>query len=451
MDFDPAEILTVSRLNRAARELLETGLPHVWVDAEISNLARPGSGHLYFTLKDESAQVRCAMFRGQNRRLTFEPEDGQQVLVSARVSIYEPRGSYQLIVEHMEEAGEGLLRRRFDALKAQLDKEGLFDPALKRELPTLPGRIGIVTSPTGAAVRDILNVLGRRFPAVPVVIYPTAVQGENAAAGIVAALETANARKECDVIVLARGGGSLEDLWSFNEEIVARAIRASHIPIVTGVGHEVDFTIADFAADVRAPTPSGAAELVVPDSAEWLDRLGRLVGRNRRAAARMLADTARRFAQLEGRLERAHPGARLRQSIQRTDELLARLKSSVIARITDRRLSAVSLARRLQAASPAVRIARSIQFRNALDQRLAAAMRHRIEQHRQRLAVAAAGLDARSPLATLNRGYAIVIDPQSGKVVRDASVLAPGDSVTGRLARGSFDATVTKSRVDDDE
>ncbi|MCC7488168.1 MAG: exodeoxyribonuclease VII large subunit, partial [Gammaproteobacteria bacterium] len=247
-------VLTVSQLNREARLLLEQAFPALWVTGEISNLARPASGHLYFSLKDEQAQVRCALFRGAARSLRFLPDNGQQVLVRARIGLYEARGEYQLIIEHMEPAGDGLLLRRLEELKKRLAAEGLFDPARKRELPLLPRRIGVVTSPSGAAVRDILKILRRRFPSIPVVIYPTPVQGAAAKAEIVAALAAAAARAECDVLILARGGGSLEDLWCFNEESVVRAVAACPIPLVSGIGHETDFTLADLAADLRAPT-----------------------------------------------------------------------------------------------------------------------------------------------------------------------------------------------------
>ena len=271
LPLQPArEVYTVSSLNREARRVIEDRLGVVWVEGEISGLARPSSGHLYWRMKDESAQIRCAMFRQRNRMLNFRPDDGQHVLARGRVSIYEPRGEYQLVVEYLEEVGEGLLRRRFEELKRKLAAEGLFDAQRKLEKPELPRRIGVVTSPSGAAVRDIVTVLARRFPAIPVLIYPTAVQGAGAAAEIASALELADRRSECDLLILARGGGSLEDLWSFNEEVVARAMAAVSIPIISGVGHEIDFTIADFVADIRAPTPSGAAELAVPDQTQWL-------------------------------------------------------------------------------------------------------------------------------------------------------------------------------------
>ncbi|MBN8280293.1 MAG: exodeoxyribonuclease VII large subunit, partial [Gammaproteobacteria bacterium] len=267
------QVLSVSQLNRLARQLLESDLPQLWVEGEISNLARPASGHLYFSLKDDRAQIRCALFKGRGRGPAPSVTNGLQVIARGRVSLYEPRGDYQLIVDHLEPAGEGLLRRRLEELKQKLAAEGLFDEARKRDLPALPRRIGVVSSPSGAAIRDVLHVLARRFPAIPVVLYPVQVQGEQAKHDIVEALRLAAARAECDVLVLCRGGGSLEDLWAFNEEIVARAIAACPIPVVAGVGHEVDVTVADLVADVRAPTPSGAAELVVPDARDWFRRL----------------------------------------------------------------------------------------------------------------------------------------------------------------------------------
>jgi exodeoxyribonuclease VII large subunit len=391
------EVYTVSRLNREARMLLEAGLPPLWIEGELSNFARPASGHWYFTLKDADAQVRCAMFRGANLRVRVAPRDGMHVLVRARVSLYEARGEYQLLAEHLEEAGEGALRRRFEELKAKLAAEGLFDAALKRALPRLPRRVGVVTSPTGAAIRDILHVLARRFPAVPVLIYPVPVQGTGAAAAIAAAIRLASQRRDADVLILARGGGSLEDLWAFNEEPVARAIRDSAVPVVSGVGHEIDVTIADFAADVRAPTPSGAAEIVVPDRAEWLRSLGATRERLARAWRRVGGQARERLAWLARRLELTHPRTRLAARAQRLDELEARLG-------------------------------------RALRRELAAAG--------ARLAAAARTLNAVSPLATLERGYAI-ITRADGQVVCAARDVAPGDEVRARTAAGGFAATVT--------
>ncbi len=391
------DIYTVGRLNAEARMLLEAGLPPLWVEGEISNLATPSSGHWYFTLKDRDAQIRCAMFRAANSRVGFRPKDGQQLLLRGRVSLYEPRGDYQLIAELMEDAGEGALRREFERLKAKLAAEGLFDTALKRALPAMPGRIAVVTSPTGAAVRDVLHILARRFPPAAVLVIPTPVQGAAATDSIVKALHTASSRGDADVIILTRGGGSIEDLWCFNDERVARAIRASAIPVVTGVGHEIDFTIADFAADVRAPTPSGAAELVVPDRRTLLAQLTGVQTRLQQLAAQCLARAGERFNALNQRLSRAHPGARLQQQTQRLDELDLRL-------------------------------------RRAWDNAFARAG--------QRLQLAQRGLDAISPLATLERGYAIVTRAD-GNVLQDAASTRDGDVIEARLARGRIQARVT--------
>jgi exodeoxyribonuclease VII large subunit len=393
------DVYSVSRLNREAKALLEAGLPLLWVEGEISNFARPASGHWYFTLKDAGAQVRCAMFRGANQRVRVVPRDGMLVLARARVSLYEARGDYQLIAEHLEEAGEGALRRRFEELKARLQAEGLFDAGLKRPLPTLPRRIGVITSPTGAAIRDILHVLRRRFPAIPVLIYPVPVQGAGAAREIAAALARAGSGGEVDVVLLARGGGSLEDLWSFNEEIVARAIRAAPVPVVSGIGHEIDFTIADFAADVRAPTPSAAAELVVPDRSEWLRSLAAASQRLQAAARRRLARARERLGWLGGRLARVHPRERLAMRAQRLDDLEARL-----GRAFERHLTSA----------------------------------------RTRLTTAVRTLNAVSPLATLERGYSIVLTAD-GQLVRAAGAVKAGDAVEARTARGTIHATVTRT------
>ncbi len=303
------DVYTVSRLNGEARTLLETGLPALWVEGEISNFACPASGHWYFTLKDRDAQIRCAMFRARNMQVGFRPRDGQQMLIRGRVSLYEPRGDYQLLAEAMEDAGEGALRREFEKLKAKLAAEGLFDVALKRPLPKMPRRIAIVTSPTGAAIRDVLHILARRFPPAEVLIFPTPVQGAAAVDAIVAAIDAVCRNGGCDVLILARGGGSIEDLWCFNDERVARAIRRSTVPVVTGIGHEIDFTIADFAADVRAPTPSGAAELVVPDRGTLMAGVRGLAARLQQAVQRQLRHAAQRHEQLTARLQRTHPAA----------------------------------------------------------------------------------------------------------------------------------------------
>jgi exodeoxyribonuclease VII large subunit len=438
------DVWTVSRLNREARLLLETGLPALWIEGELSNFSRPSSGHWYFTLKDSGAQVRCAMFRGSNVRVRVTPRDGMHVLVRARVGLYEPRGEYQLIAEHLEEAGEGVLRRKFEELKARLAAEGLFDESKKRELPVVPSRIGVVTSPTGAAVRDILHILKRRFPAVPVLVYPVQVQGTAAPAEIAAAIRHASRTGEVDVLIVARGGGSLEDLWAFNDEGVARAIRSCSMPVVTGIGHEVDFTIADFAADVRAPTPSGAAELVVPDRAEWLRAFDG--ARLRLAGALRRAQQARRdrLLELARRLDRQHPGRRLTERGQRLDELEGRLRRAVRHGLQQDAGRLRELHGHLQRLSPARRL-QSLATRNeTLAARLQAVMHTRLERACARVGLAARALHAVSPLATLDRGYSILQRPD-GRVVRSAAEVQPGDEVQARTAAGRVVAQVTRT------
>ncbi|MCC5794173.1 MAG: exodeoxyribonuclease VII large subunit [Chromatiales bacterium] len=434
------QVFSVAEVNRMARRLLEQDLPAMWVAGELSNLARPASGHIYFSLKDEQAQLRCALFRNRNRGLNFTPANGQQVIVRGRLSIYEARGDYQLIAEHMEPAGEGLLRQRLEALKRKLAAEGLFDSASKRPLPLLPRRVGVVTSPTGAALRDVLHILRRRFPAVPVVIYPTAVQGAQARPEIVRALELAGQRGECDVLIVARGGGSLEDLWAFNEEEVVRAVAASPLPVVSGVGHETDFTLTDLAADVRAPTPSGAAELVVPDAREWERRRRHLEAQLERTMQRQLLQLAQHQDQLLARLARTHPGQVLARHTERLDQMRARLAAAVNRQLALAGLRLGHLRSRLAPASPVNRLRLQQQLLLHSRLRLAGAMRAQLESPARRLALAASGLQLVSPLKTLERGYAIVQDA-SGRVVKDSAELKPGDRVTGSVAKGSFAAT----------
>jgi exodeoxyribonuclease VII large subunit len=435
------DVYSVSRLNREAKAILEGALPTLWVEGELSNLSRPSSGHWYFSLKDEHAQVRCAMFRGANFRVRIAPRDGMQVLVRARVSLYEARGEYQLIVEHLEEAGEGLLRRRYEELKARLAAEGLFDSAHKRMPPRVPGAIGVITSPTGAAIHDILKVLRRRFAAIPVVLYPVAVQGAGAAQEIAAALALASARAEVDVLILARGGGSLEDLWAFNEEPVARAVRASRIPVISGIGHEVDVTIADFAADVRAPTPSGAAELAVPDGGEWLRALEATEARLAHALARRLSAWRDALRWRSQRLMQLHPGRRLRERAQRLDELEARAQRALRSRLEHARARLAERAATLRRASPEAALVAGQARLAAASLQLAHRVRSLTGASRARLELALRALNAVSPLATLERGYAIVARGD-GTVLRDARDLTPGEALRTRLAHGAFESVV---------
>ncbi|MCW8841307.1 MAG: exodeoxyribonuclease VII large subunit [Gammaproteobacteria bacterium] len=428
------EIYTVSRLNREARAVLEGNFPLLWVEGEISNLARPRSGHIYFSLKDEFAQVRCAMFRMRAMHLGFTPKDGMQVVARVRVGLYEPRGDYQLVADHMEEAGDGALRRAFEALKQRLEKEGLFEEARKRALPIMPRRIGVVTSPSGAAIRDILTVLKRRFPTIPVVIYPVAVQGEGAANAIAAMVRQAGRRDECDVLIVGRGGGSLEDLWAFNEEAVARAIYDSPIPVVSAVGHEVDFTIADFVADVRAPTPSAAAELLSPDRETWLSRLQRVENRLTQLLQQQLRQRHQQLAWLGKRLR--HPGQRLQEHAQRLDELELRLGQAERNLLRHRRAQLGTLQARLARHSPVSRLAQLQQHRQELQRRLYRAIGFQLQQLQQRLASQARALETVSPLATLSRGYAIVTEAQTGKVLQRSDEVKLGDTILARLRQG---------------
>jgi exodeoxyribonuclease VII large subunit len=435
------DVYTPSRLNREARILLERGLPALWLEGEISNLSRPSSGHWYFSLKDASAQLRCAMFRQRNQLARFAPKDGMHVLVRGRISLYEPRGDYQFIADHMEEAGEGALRRQFELLKTRLAAEGLFDAERKRPLPKLPRRIGLITSPTGAAVRDVLNILRRRFCTIPVLIYPVKVQGAAAAGQIAATIRLASYRRECDVLILARGGGSLEDLWAFNDERVARAIFDCEIPIVSGIGHEVDFTIADFVADVRAPTPSGAAELVAPDCNEWLRQFGTASARLRGALNRLLTTRNERFGWLSRRLAQVDPRLELRQKAQRLDDFEQRLVRIMRLQLAGRRSHVQQLASQVRQHSPALQVAGVRARLEAARSAIASGMQRRIDSLGSRFALAAGALDAYSPLATLQRGYAIVTDAK-GSVITDASRVKAGDRIRARLGTGAVDARV---------
>ena len=424
--------------------LLDRGFPSLWLEAEISNFARPSSGHWYFSLKDAGAQLRCAMFRQRNMLSAVTPRDGQKVLVRGRISLYEPRGDYQLIVDHMEDAGQGALKREFDRLKAKLAAEGLFATERKRALPSLPKRIGVITSPTGAAVRDILHVLKRRFPAIPVLIYPVPVQGAQAAPEIVAALRTAAQRAECDVLILARGGGSLEDLWAFNDESLARAIAASPIPVVSAIGHEVDFTIADFVADVRAPTPSAAAEIVVPDAEEFAKSFHASAQRLRLLVGRRLAELTRALEHLRRRAALVSPVARLAQQTQRLDDLEQRMIRGLRQSLTTGRSRLLEQQGRLWRVSPAARLRDNQAQYAALLARLQAAGLAKLAAAKNRFAPLLRTLNAVSPLATLERGYAIV-ELANGGVVHSAAQVKTGDTILARVAQGQIRAKVESS------
>ncbi|MBE4038721.1 exodeoxyribonuclease VII large subunit [Vibrio parahaemolyticus] len=435
-------IFTVSRLNAEVRLLLENEMGIVWLVGEISNFSAPVSGHWYLTLKDSRAQVKCAMFRGNNRRVTFKPANGNQVLVKARLSLYEPRGDYQLIIESMQPEGDGRLQQEFEELKMKLAAEGLFAQTNKLPLPEHPKRVGIITSKTGAALYDILDVLKRRDPSLPVVIYPTMVQGDDAAIQIAQAIGRANSRNECDVLIVGRGGGSLEDLWCFNNEILARTIAASQIPIISAVGHEVDTTIADFVADVRAPTPSAAAELVSRDNSH---KDQSLVAKQHKLASAMryyLAQQKQQSAQLLHRLERQHPSYQLQRQSQQLDELDMRLRRAMQRFIDTRQQAVERKHHRLQLNSPIKHLAQQKSRLERVEHKLMDAMDRKLLTMRHQLEIAAEKLDTVSPLATLKRGYSIT-QTEQGKVVTSADDVKTGDLLVTRLANGEVHSTAS--------
>ncbi len=451
LELTPQTAISVTELNRTVRTLIERGVGHVWVEGEMSNLSRPASGHLYFSLKDTSAQIRCAWFRQRQRAPTINLKDGDKMLAYGKVSVYEARGDYQLIVERLEAAGEGELRRRFEELKKKLAAEGLFDESLKRPLPTLPRCIGVITSPSGAAIRDVLSVLKRRFPAIPVIVYPVAVQGEAAIAEIATAFQTVARRAECDVLIVGRGGGSLEDLWAFNEEAVARAIRGCPVPVISAVGHEVDFTIADLVADYRAPTPSGAAEIVVPDQLQWRRDFAATLTRFSSLMQRILEDYYQSLDWLARRLKQSSPGATVVRQGERLLSLRKTLASAIRNNLIVRGHATERIDARLRQQSPHARLQQMELRCIALQQRLRSAGKIPLATIENRLALALRGLHAVSPLATLERGYAIVTDAKSGKVITDAATVSAGSAIEARLARGRIVATVRETRGRDGE
>ena len=440
-------IFSISALNAEIKELIEGTLPYAWVEGEISNLARPASGHIYFSLKDARAQVRCAMFRGNNRRLDFTPENGQQVLAHARVSLYEARGDFQLVIEDMQPAGDGALQLAFEQLKKTLAAQGLFDEKYKRPLPPVPERVGIITSASGAALHDIISVLQRRSPSLPLLIYPTAVQGAGAAAEIAACVELANQRAECSVLIVARGGGSLEDLWAFNEEIVARAIHASTIPVVSGIGHETDFTIADLVADQRAATPSAAAELVGPDQAEWLGQISSFENRISALLTQHIERKSETLGWLSKRIHNRHPGQQIQNWTQRLDELDQRQRSVWASTLSQAKLSRQHLLQRLMQQTPSRKLAVLKESQGELKARMQRALSICVDRKSGQLAAISSTLNAVSPLATLSRGYAIVENDRH-QVIRQHTDVNTGERIRTRLGNGSLLCRVEET-VDD--
>jgi exodeoxyribonuclease VII large subunit len=434
-------VLTVAELNRRVRAVLENQFEIVWVAGELSNVKKAPSGHWYFCLKDPSAQIECAMFRTRAQFLDFRPENGQQVEVRARVTLYEPRGNYQLVVEEIRKAGLGALYEAFGKLKAKLQAEGLFELERKRPLPPFPRAIGIVTSPAAAALRDVLTTLARRACMVPVILYPTQVQGETAAAQIARAIQVANARAEVDVLIVCRGGGSIEDLWAFNEEVVARAIAASALPVVSGVGHETDFSIADFVADLRAPTPTAAAAAASPDRESFCDQVAALRRRLSRDMRRIVEAGSQR---LDGAARRLlTPAERLSRDRERVAQFARRLRVATAGEQNLRRLALGSLAPRLARALPDVALERRAAAR--LGEQLSGALTRGLRERERRLAALRSALVHLDPTQVLGRGYSIVRDAD-GKVRQASAGLAPGDALDITFSEGGAGVTVRQPR-----
>ena len=433
-------VYTVSRLNREIRTVLEQGFASLVLTGEISNFIAPASGHWYFSLKDDKAQIKAAMWRGNNRSQSYRPENGAQVTVKARVSLYEPRGDYQLIVEHMEPAGEGQLKQEFDALKMRLAAEGLFSSAYKKPLPQNINRIGVITSATGAAIKDILTVLKRRAPQLVVIIYPAMVQGKEAHIHLINQIELANARNEVDILILGRGGGSLEDLWCFNHEQLARAIHNSDLPIISAVGHEIDTTISDYVADMRAPTPSAAAELVSPNTQELHSKVTQLINRLNNAFKHSIADKRALATQLQHRLNLCHPRNQLNQKAQRLDELSIALQQAMQSRLYQQERTLNNLTPRLMRQSPDKKLAQASHQLSQLQARLNQAIQQQLQQANNSLALQASKLDSVSPLNVLARGYSIT-KTQQGKVVKSVGQIKAGDVLVTELVDGSVKST----------
>ena len=440
-------ILTPSQLNTLARDLLEGAFPLVLVEGEIANLSRPASGHVYFTLKDARAQVRCALFKPKSQWLRFQPRDGIKVLARGRLTLYEARGDYQLVCDSLEEAGEGALRRAFDALKARLQAEGLFDATRKRALPAFPRRIAVLTSPTGAVIRDIASVLRRRFPLLEVELLPVPVQGEGAPLQLRAALLRADASGRYDVIVLARGGGSLEDLWAFNDEALVRAIAGSATPVVSAIGHETDFSLSDFAADLRAPTPSAAAELLVPDRANLLTRLHGLQRQLHAGHGRILRGHAQRLDHAFLRMQGRRPQALLDGLARRAGQAQQRMQSAIQRLLQDHQARQRHAAAILRATHPQRRLQRLRERLRAMRGRPQALLARQLQHEARHLGGLARSLHAISPLATVARGYAI-LQRDDGHVVRGVGDAAAGDALQARLHDGRMRLRVEAAEPD---
>ena len=438
-------ILQVSELTKKVRFILESELNTVWLCGEISNFIAASSGHWYLSLKDQKSQVRCAMFKGNNRRVRLKPANGQQVLVRAKVSLYEPRGDFQLIIEQMEAAGEGLLRQQYQQLKNKLHLEGLFDAQHKQQIPKAIKSIGVITSPTGAAVKDILTVLKRRNPLLEVIIYPALVQGEQAKFDISQAIQIANERNEVDVLLIGRGGGSLEDLWAFNEEMVARAIFNSVIPTISAVGHEIDTSLSDYVADLRAPTPSAAAELISTDAEELHEKNRLLIARASIAIKQTTQTSAQRLLAINHRLKQVHPEQQLQHKQQKSDKLSLRLQSVTLREFNRLKQKPLYLQQRLHTLSPASKVLQEQKQTEQLTQRLITAQQRMVKSKAENFVLQCEQLNLVSPLATIARGYGVVRS-NSGKIIKSVTNVKPEDNISIEVSDGMINAKVTTSQ-----
>ena len=445
---DELNVISVSELNKKAKSLLEKGIPKLWIEGEISNLAKPASGHMYFSLKDEMSQIRCAWFKQRQLQNTLNIANGAKMLALGKIGLYEPRGEYQFIVEKMEIAGEGDLKRKYEELKKKLSGEGIFSEENKSELPELPKRIGVITSPSGAAVRDILTILKRRFPIIPIIIFPVAVQGEQAAPQIQNALKKANLRADCDLLILARGGGSLEDLWAFNEEIVARAIFHSEIPIISAIGHETDVTISDFAADMRAPTPSGAAELAVPDQHDWIKSIDNIGDKIITIITQQINLKSQLSDWINKRLSQSSPKMTVKRQIEKSNNLRKMLSNSMLQNLAKQDKNIHQLKAKLNEVSPRLKIHVQLSRIKELNQKIVSCSDHFLEGLNNRMKLASKTLNSVSPLRTLDRGYAIARDAKTKNVIMSADTIEIENDIEVKLAKGEIKVKVIEKHSD---
>ena len=445
-DNKEIKIISVTELNKLAKSLLENGIPKLWIEGEISNLAKPASGHIYFSLKDKTSQIRCAWFKQRQSINANDFSNGMKMLALGKISLYQPRGEYQFIIEKMETAGEGDLKRKYEELKQKLFNEGLFDREKKLQIPKLPKKIGVITSPSGAAIRDVLSILKRRFPLLPIVIFPITVQGDNAAPDIENALKKANLRADCDVLILTRGGGSLEDLWAFNEEIVARAIHTSKIPIISAIGHETDTTIADFVSDIRAPTPSGAAEIVTPDQSELLNLLETTSRRIEHETNQYINSKSQSMDWLSKRLSQSSPLMTVRKQIEISGNLRKLLFSSIGHNLSLQTKAVDNFKFRLNNSSPTLKIQKAISHLSEMQLKITVSTKSSLTKFNSQLTALGKTLDSLSPLKTLDRGYAVARDSKTKKIISNSKKVSINSRIDIKLAKGEIAAKVIERK-----